>query len=273
MNAPAVYTTDDEVYENKPIGTIVHTIPSNIIDGVTLIQPVFTLLNGANLPFDVIAANGEIKLIALLDYEVTTKYVFYVLLTDSNLPALSENIKVTIYVIDYNDNSPIPDQLEYFKLIPENTPYNPPTVILTISASDKDNGMNSQLFYKIKNGNDDGKFSLDSASGKLSVIGQLDRESQVLYTMYAVATDLNGAAEGRVSAEIKITVHISDINDNPPTFSSSVLTLEYLENKTLGFLHQLIAIDQDLGDNGNVSYTIIEGNHDYKFHLNEVTYK
>ena len=71
--------------------------------------------------------------------------------------------QVQITLTDINDNRPVFYPRNYSKNIRENTPTN--EEIITVQASDEDSGEFGKVSYSIINGNDDGKFQIDSISG------------------------------------------------------------------------------------------------------------
>ena len=54
-----------------------------------------------------------------------------------------------------------------------------------------------------------------------------------------------------------LLIIVTDVNDNPPIFESSVYTVAMEENSSLQF--QVSATDADSGNNGIVRYSIVTG--------------
>jgi hypothetical protein len=61
-----------------------------------------------------------------------------------------------------------------------------------------------------------------------------------------------------------IVVSVTDVNDNVPIFVKSEVSLSIPENTEQLAIHQLVAKDQDAGDNGKLSYAIIGTYHPTK---------
>lgn len=163
------------------------------------------------------------------------------------------NVKVIIQ--DTNDNSPTFEPSSIRLAIPEHS--NIGTSYKIHSATDKDVGMNSVQSYEIVPKN--GAFglnvtkSLDESFFVRIVIKQtLDREVQDYYQVNIRALD--GGSPPNVGV---LTVHldIEDINDNSPVFTQTTYNKSVQENVTVGTnILQCVATDDDIGDNGRVSY-------------------
>ena len=86
----------------------------------------------------------------------------------------------------------------------------------------------------------------------------LDHEKQSLFRLMVIASDRGQPAR---TAQTAITVNVADLNDNRPTFSTHVMTIEVKEGTAAGVeIGSVVAVDADSGENGRVSYSIIRGN-------------
>ena len=88
------------------------------------------------------------------------------------------------------------------------------TVIFQVKATDADYGNNSIITYSLLPSEYRGKFSIDDSSGNITVIGNLDRENTSEVTLRIQAKD------GKFSITTELFVIITDVNDNPPVFTS-----------------------------------------------------
>ena len=71
-----------------------------------------------------------------------------------------------------------------------------------------------------------------------------------------------------------VIVHIEDQNDNPPTFPEVTYRISLPErdrNKRGEPVYRVFAYDRDLGPNGNITYSIVDGNDDDKFGIDPRT--
>ena len=75
----------------------------------------------------------------------------------------------------------------YEATVKENQP--PGTDVLSVSAVDPDEGVNSRLRYDITSGNDAEKFAVDDVSGVITVARNLDADVKSEYRFIVRATD------------------------------------------------------------------------------------
>ena len=106
------------------------------------------------------------------------------------------------------------------------------------------------------------RFSLDPVTGHLNTTVMLDREQRSVYQLVIQATDTGRPA---LTGTTKATVYVADLNDNRPLFdfprpeNNTVLVSPSLH---LGSVFaRVVALDNDIGANANITYTIISGNH------------
>ena len=88
----------------------------------------------------------------------------------------------------------------------------PGTNIFQVRATDADYGNNSIITYSLLPSENAGKFSIDAASGNITVVKDLDRENTSVITLGINATD------GTFTVTSQLFVIITDVNDNKPTF-------------------------------------------------------
>ncbi len=74
----------------------------------------------------------------------------------------------------------------------------------TVSATDPDQ---DTLTYSITGGNDDGKFAIDSGTGRLTVAGDLDLATTPAYSLTVEASDGQG---GTATARVRVALTIAD---------------------------------------------------------------
>lgn len=129
--------------------------------------------------FAINSASGSISVAAELDRETADYYNYTVRAADGGSPALHNIAVVEIHVTDTNDNRPIFSSPVYEISVPENSRAG--KFLVNVKATDADIGINANLRYEIVNGNEARKFKLDTVSGNLSVIGDIDREKVDAY--------------------------------------------------------------------------------------------
>ena len=209
----------------------------------------YQLVAGQDVPFTVGQTSGQVKTSAVLDREVQEFYSFQVKVTDPINPNFEKIITVEITVLDVNDNDPNPAKAVYNVTIFDNVTIN--TEILKIEANDQDLGLNGMVTYTLLMGGD-GKFSLNSTTGQITVIGMLDARMQNFYKLYIKAQDSGSITR---SANITVNIFVLAVNMFPPEFLNSPFSVTIKENH--GMMNLVInatAIDRD-GD--PVSYSLL----------------
>lgn len=161
------------------------------------------------------------------------------------------NVIITIH--DINDNEPKFSNDKYFANISENS--SPGTSVMTLIASDNDEGENKRITYSITGSDHGNKFVIDSVSGKLSTQAELDRESKSQYTISVTARDHGNPSK---YSSCVVIVNVTDMNDNSPVFTRNFYSFSISEEASVGTaIGSVKAVDQDSGDNGRLKYTIL----------------
>ena len=101
------------------------------------------------------------------------------------------------------------------------------------------------------------KFSIDTSSGNITVIGKLDRENMSEVILFIQATD------GEFPRNTTLIIILEDVNDNDPYFTKSLYSAIVPETFPIGHLIvNVTAKDKDSGSNGRVSYSLGQGPND-----------
>ncbi|XP_036605618.1 protocadherin gamma-A2-like [Trichosurus vulpecula] len=180
--------------------------------------------------------------------------VLHLLLTawDGGEPVRSGTARIQVTVLDANDNAPVFTQSMYTVRVPENEPQG--TVLLTVNATDADEGINSQVrYFQVKRPEETSQiFQLNSVTGELSTLQNLDYEEAEFYVIEIEAKDGLGL-KGRA----KIHVIVLDVNDNAPEVTITSVTNSIPENAPPGAVIALFHVhDRDSGENGRVLCSI-----------------
>ncbi|XP_013791248.1 fat-like cadherin-related tumor suppressor homolog [Limulus polyphemus] len=163
----------------------------------------------------------------------------------------------------YNFHTPqflkgLPAEIE----VDENLPIG--TSVLTLKAEDKDHGYNGKLVYVISNGNEDSSFKMDMHTGKLVVMGEIDRERRSKYVLNISVFDLGQPSK---SASRTLVIYVQDINDNVPMFEKATYDFHIKENSNKGTsIVRLRASDMDKGSNAKLYFSLDSDTRD--FHIN-----
>ncbi|XP_042349363.1 protocadherin alpha-8-like [Plectropomus leopardus] len=198
--------------------------------------------------------DGKVPFLILqrpLDREHAAQHWLLLTATDGGKPPKSGSINITVIVSDINDNSPVCDKQKYTITIKENAP--PGTFLLTVNASDSDEGMNGEIEYSLRSklrGLSSEPFDLDSRTGKLTVKGGLNYEEKQIYEIKVLAAD-KGAVS--LSTHCNVVVRVEDVNDNQPEIDITSLSSRIPEDAPPGTVVALMEVtDLDSGVNGQV---------------------
>lgn len=171
--------------------------------------------------------------------------------TDSGSPSLSATQQIRVTIEDVNDHTPFFELSSYETSLAESTPVN--ERFFALLASDSDLGDNGRIFYRVTDGNSEGRFGI-FPDGQLYVKNALDREEQDYYALEVSASDQGNPSR---SSTVPLVVHILDENDNAPQFSNSSFTFHLRENEPADtFVGKLLASDRDVGRNADLTFSL-----------------
>ncbi|XP_029626414.1 protocadherin alpha-3-like [Salmo trutta] len=247
------------VFENVPIGTTVINVNANDIDEGTNSEIVYSLRTKGQDHildrFQIDSKTGTITVKGTVDFEESPAFEIHAQASDRGQPPMAAHCKVLVEVVDLNDNAPEITVTSLLDTVKENAKMG--TAIALVSVLDRDGGKNGIVKCEIAN---DVPFKLETNYKNyysLVVDGPLDRESASQYNVTITATD-----EGTppLSSTSVITVHVSDVNDNAPRFSEPVINVYVKENSPVDVIKTVSALDSDVNENGQVTYSFLESN-------------
>ncbi|XP_031654393.1 protocadherin beta-16 isoform X18 [Oncorhynchus kisutch] len=173
---------------------------------------------------------------------------------DGGEPQMSGTVQIHITVLDANDNAPVFTQGIYKATLRENSPKG--TVLISVSASDSDQGSYGKVTYSISNSLDDVSelFEMNGDNGEVRLIGNIDYEKARQYQIHVQASD-----DGGLTESCKIMVDVLDTNDNIPAINVMSKSSAISEDMKLGTVVTMMNIqDPDFGENGKVQCSINE---------------
>ncbi|XP_076362821.1 cadherin-related tumor suppressor-like [Tachypleus tridentatus] len=186
---------------------------------------------------------------------------------DRGVPPKSSEVIITFIITGDNKHSPVFSALSYQVIVSENEPLN--SEIITVTTEDSEEGLNGEVTYAIVSGNSGGCLRIDEKTGSVSIVKALDYEKKQEYQLTIIASD-HGFYSKLASATL--TVIVTDVNDNPPIFNSSIFEAHVSENMPIGTaITQVIATDLDSGRNAIVQYSIVRGESKEAFSINSQT--
>ncbi|XP_030251927.1 protocadherin gamma-A4-like isoform X17 [Sparus aurata] len=198
---------------------------------------------------------AELVLNRELDREEQQELRLLLTALDGGSPQRTGTATVHVTVLDANDNAPVFSQTVYEASLAENSPLN--TVVVTVAATDADEGLNGEVTYEISRISETGRraFVLNHTTGQIKVIGPLDFEKESVYEMRVEAKDGYG-----LTSDSKVVIEISDINDNPPEINLKSLNNPIPENVSPDTEVGIINVqDRDSESNRQVRCSIQQG--------------
>ncbi|XP_030081615.1 cadherin-86C [Drosophila hydei] len=207
-----------------------------------------------------------------LDFEQRHSVQFNILAQELG-PAtnLSAMVKVTVYINDVNDNTPVFDQPGYTVELPENMTVG--TKVVQVHASDLDTGLGGKVRYTAILGYLNTSLNLNAENGLITVATNshgFDRELMPEYHLYVEARDMDGVGN---RAQVPLIIKLIDVNDEVPVFDKDlyefILATDLMSFTTSAIIH---ATDKDATPpNNEVRYELINGNYENNFVLDKVT--
>ncbi|XP_041889431.1 cadherin-23 isoform X7 [Corvus kubaryi] len=261
------------IMENIPLGSEVLRVQARSIDNLNQITYKFdpnTNPQALSL-FKINGITGVITVKGQVDREKGDFYTLTVVADDGG-PKIDSTVKVTITVLDENDNSPQFDIASDSSVsVAEDSAVGKRVAL--VLARDPDAGRNGQVTFLLTSGNIGRAFEIRTTNntyGEVFVARPLDRELLDHYTLRIQASD-GGVPPRR--KEHTLQVNILDVNDNPPVIDSPFgYNVSVSENVGGGTaVAQVRATDRDIGLNSVLSYYITHGNEDLTFRMDRVT--
>lgn len=259
--------------ENEPADTFVGKLLASDRDVGRNADLTFSLPSSQQ-DFVVDPRNGFIKSMHPFDREqlvLSTGSNFISLeasVIDNGVNRLKDRVKVSVYISDVNDNTPQFKRLPYRVQVSEAALVG--TQLLRVYTSDADEGLNGDVFYSLENEQHDGQFTIDEATGLISLARQLDRETRDNYHLTVVAHD--AGIETRLSSSATVHIEVLDENDNTPRFVDNKPRISVLETAPVNVeLLRFRATDNDLGANSELTFAISAGNRRDAFHVDPAT--
>jgi hypothetical protein len=231
------------IKESAAVGTLLGQVSATDRDLEITSDFVFFFKSLVSFPFQVNETTGEITLTESLDFEKVPEYTNTMIVRDMGIPSLRGTSAITIKVLNVNDNAPHFSQYEYVVNVKEDAAIG--TVVLSVNAIDYDGDSSSGgggiAYYALETD----MFSINAATGDITVFKTLDRETTSAYTFIVYAQDFGVP---RLSSQnVSVTVNVLDVNDNAPAFASNY-TIDLLENQSGDiYLTTILATDPDSG--------------------------
>ncbi|XP_017345170.2 protocadherin alpha-2 [Ictalurus punctatus] len=205
---------------------------------------------------DIQSDSAELVLQKSLDRERESVIKLVLTAADGGTPPRSGTMQIVINVLDANDNSPVFTTPLYKIKVNENAPTG--TKLLTVSASDADEGINNELSYSIITDDEHSAldlFSINPVSGDIIVKANINHEDSPAVELRIQAQDKGHPPR---MSRCKVLIEVVDVNDNAPEISVTLLMSSVSEDIKPGTDVALITVsDKDSGTNGKVDCKIL----------------
>lgn len=242
------------VLENSVRGTVIAVLNATDFDEGLYGEVTYSFSHLSDKVGGVVDINplsGEVRVAGAIDYEEASTHELDIQAKDGGGQA--SHCKLIIDVIDVNDNKPVIEIKSASANVAEDS--KPGTMVALINIYDLDTGSSGHVTCTIP---DNVPFKIESGVKNYYMLvtdGVLDRESQSEFNITFTATD---AGSPPLSSVKLVTIVVSDINDNPPTFTQQEYNANIMENQPVGtFVMQVKAEDIDEGSNAKVVYRIL----------------
>ena len=194
-----------------------------------------------------IDTTGHVRVNKPLDHEQKKSFHLKIKVDDGITTHIAPSVLFTVE--DVNDDVPTFSANVYKFYVSENLPaYN---TVAKMYAKDRDEGSNSEIKYSIvgvEDARSRGKFEIHPTSGQLTTTEVLDREFMEQHVIMVEAED---AGKPLLSSLVRLTVIVTDVNDNTPVFATELFRAGVPVDAKVGSrIFSVVASDMDWGENG-----------------------
>ncbi|KAB7504840.1 Protein dachsous, partial [Armadillidium nasatum] len=225
---------------------------------------VYSLVNKeSSKKFRIDSETGVVTAISHLSLESGKIFHLEVIARDRGNPPQSSTGLIEIHVGDTSSSTTLQFQKSsYFVKLEENSNEGSDVVQVVAVRSD---GRRQRITYSFVSGNEHNVFEMNSNNGLIRVRDHWKLDYETITDMrLTVMAQTEG--DPPLYAYTSVHVHLVDINDNAPRFTQDQYVSSVWEGNNKGtYVMQISATDDDAGQNSNVIYDIVEGNHDNAF--------
>ncbi|RYY81139.1 MAG: cadherin repeat domain-containing protein, partial [Comamonadaceae bacterium] len=233
------------IAENSGAGQVVHTAAATDPSAVT-----YSLKAGGDAArFTIDPATGAVTLVGNPDHEAQASYTFTVIATDAAGNASQQT--VTLAVGDLDETAPVITSGATAASIDENSGAG--QVVYTVTATDTAD-VSGGVSYSLKAGGDAALFTIDAATGAVTLVGNPDFEGRPGYSFTVVATDAAGH-----SSEQAVTLGVNNLDEVAPTITSGATAAAIDENSGAGQVVYTVTATDTADISGGVSYGLKAG--------------
>ena len=234
--------------EDLEVGSVVSVVAATDADSTTNEEITYVIGGGnAGGAFEIDGRNGDVTLKSALNRENASEYNLTIHAVDKGSSPRTGSVTLIVSITDIDDDQPYFVASEFQGVVVETASPGDPVedgstgnpLQLTAVDLDEDSTVEIITFgFGIP-------FTVDSATGNVTVSEALDAEDQSQYQFTVVAKDNLGL----YSAPATVTINIRGTNDHAPEFDESSYEVSVEENARSGeVILEVTATDRDFGD-------------------------
>ncbi|XP_055080944.1 protocadherin alpha-C2-like [Periophthalmus magnuspinnatus] len=198
---------------------------------------------------------ADLVLKQALDREQQAVHNLILTAVDGGVPTRTGTASIIVRVLDVNDNAPSFDEEKYVVNVLENSPIG--SLVIKLNATDLDEGSNSNLVYSYSlytSERTQNMFTLNPDNGEIRVKEMINYEDFKIYEMEVIASD---KGPNPLSGQCKVTIQVTDMNDNHPDISIKSFQSPIKENEPIDTVIAVVSVnDKDSGNNGMVDLSV-----------------
>ena len=242
----------DAIDENSGEGQVIYTATSeDLVDDS--VNVTYHLSEDSDAALSINAESGEVTLNADPDHEAQAEYSFGVFATDG-AGNVSATQSVTLDINDLDDSAPVITSSDVLLAIDEANSANGEDtsgqVVYTAIADDTADISDGVTFSLA--GEDASAFSIDEASGEVSLQDNPDYEAKASYAFTVVSTD----AAGNVTSK-DVELLINNVDEVDPTITSSASAGSINENTGVDqVVYTAVATDSDYNGSEEITFSL-----------------
>lgn len=216
--------------------------------------------------FNVQPTSGELFVSGDLSTRRIDDIVFFIQCADSGVGMLTDMSRVLVRVTEVNRNAPEFSNSSYTVQVLEDAEiFN--DVIVTLTANDRDTGINGQVRYALEN-NLDLTFFINEDTGEIILLRSLDFEMRTVYLLVVEARDGATDSTTQMLSRVNVTIEVIGVNEFPPQCVDPIYTA-IINRTTLGNVIDFECSDDDIGPDGTLTYQIVSGDINNLFSVSE----
>ncbi|KAM4748746.1 protocadherin alpha-6-like [Rhinophrynus dorsalis] len=214
-NAPSFLQLSDTIFimENNPPGSFVYTVSASDSDinqnSFITYSITDSTIDGIPISsyFSINPESGKIYALVSFDREQINFFQCHIKATDDGLPQLSGNLTLNVFIVDINDNAPMPfspySNSESTVTEMVSRLVKPGHVVTKVRAIDLDSGYNAFLYFDFKDPTEKLPFGIGHHSGDITVTHPILESDPNEYKLFILVKD-----HGEPVMSITVTITI-----------------------------------------------------------------